>query len=66
MTSSQRGHHQLLKRLTISHMTIANNMFNGIISKEAFRPEVFPRRINDDLELGERYRNIIFVGLAFF
>lgn len=47
-------------------MTIANNMFNGIISKEAFRPEVFPRRINDDLELGERYRNIIFVGLAFF
>lgn len=51
---------------TITDMTIANDVFYGVVVKEAFRTEVFPGSVYHCLEAGHWNRDVVFVCLTLF
>ena len=50
--------------LTVTNVTISNHVLDRILTQEAFRAQMFPRLVDNFLELIERNRDVILVCFA--
>lgn len=52
-------------RLAIADVTVANYVFYSMVAEKTFGSEVFASVVDDVLEAGEGYRDVVFVGFSF-